>query len=56
MTVTLPIIPDAYLNFIVEHEVVDDKVGKEYKNISLKAVVKMQFSIINNFANDCVED
>ena len=29
MTVTLPIIPDEYLNFVVE--VVDDKVGKVYK-------------------------
>ena len=33
MTVTMPIIPDEYLNlnFIAEHEVVDDKVGKFYK-------------------------
>jgi len=31
MTVTLPIIPDEYLNFAVEHEVVDDKVEKVYK-------------------------
>jgi hypothetical protein len=31
MPVTLPIIPDEYLNFVVEHEVVDDKVGKVYK-------------------------
>ena len=54
MTVTLPIIPDEYLNFVVEHEVVDDKVGKVYKKISVKAMVEVQFCNINNFVNDCV--
>ena len=56
MTVTLAIIPNENLNFVVVHEVVDDKVEKFSNEISLKEAVEMQFCKINNFVNDYVKD